>query len=77
MDVTTQRRILGAIAGGLVVGAAGLNAVNGGAEASAPGVVDVLPPAPRAGHPAPEFTLATLDGESIDCRQCGIGTSRT
>lgn len=24
-----------------------------------------LPPAPAVGHPAPEFTLATLDGEAI------------
>jgi len=30
-----------------------------------PTAANALPPAPTKGHPAPEFTLATLDGEQI------------
>ena len=49
----------------ILAGCAGGTAESGSTTADQPAAVNGLPPAPTKGHPAPEFTLATLDGEEI------------
>lgn len=64
-SITPKIILIGLIAVVLIGGGVWIGLGLTGGQSSEPVAANALPPAPTKGHPAPDFTLTTLDGREV------------